>query len=49
MSASNLNFTSKAENTLSEAHSLASSYSHIESKNPSLPLPGAYCVHANSC
>lgn len=34
MSSSNMNFTSKAENTLSEAHSLASSYSHIESKFP---------------
>jgi hypothetical protein len=27
-----MNFTSRAETTLSEAHSLASSYSHIESK-----------------
>jgi len=27
-----MNFTTKAESTLSEAHSLASSYSHIESK-----------------
>jgi hypothetical protein len=32
MSSSNMNFTSKAEGTLSEAHTLASSYSHIESK-----------------
>jgi hypothetical protein len=29
-----MNFTTKAESTLSEAHSLASSYSHIESKQP---------------
>jgi hypothetical protein len=39
-----MNFTSKAESTLSEAHSLASSYGHIESMSP-IPLTTTFTNH----